>query len=213
VVGSAHDHDELLAAAAGDWRNTCKCAERWVVSLAEWPCRFPEQRRRHDHADPWHGLDDHDVALLVHLPLGRLLDEFLEDGLELGLAGSQLLVDEAHSLTEQLEMGDRRGRCAWCGEDRRAAQVLEDLLGIDSADAMLLQQLCDAGRLRSECCPVMRDQFKQARSPVKLPDTRRVAENLEGTGGGAGADVSILARSRACDSVLRLRLGFPSGAS
>jgi hypothetical protein len=166
VARRAHHDHPLLATAACDGSDACKCSECGVVSGVEWPSRFPEQRRRHDHADPWHGLDDRDVALLVHLSLGRLRGEILEAGLEAGLAGLDLLVDEAHPFAEQFEVGDGCVSRARRREDRRASQQLQNLVGVGPTDAVVLQQLVDASWPCRDCCCVMRDQPEQARSPV-----------------------------------------------
>ena len=140
VAGGAHDDGLLLAAATGHRSDACKGSECRVLSGLERPCCFAEQRRRHDHADPWHGLDDRDVALLVLLPRRRLRGHALKQSLEAGLAALELLVDQAHSFGQQLEMSDgcrggARGRV-----DGSSSQVREDRLRVEPADPVVLEE-------------------------------------------------------------------------
>ncbi len=114
-----------------------------------------EQRGEGDPSEPWHGSQDHHVALLAALPRRALLrrDELVAELVQLAVRGLELLIDELEAGSHRLDVSGRG--CGHPGSHRQRllAQDAQHLGGLPTANAVrfenpLDRRLAQPGRLR-----------------------------------------------------------------
>ncbi len=147
VAGFAHDDDAALAAAAGHGRDAGQASEGPVVSVAQRPGRFCEQRGEDDPSDPGRGAQDLHVALLGLLPRGlvSLAGDGPAQGVDPLVGLPELAVDQAQAFADGADVGASGLDGAGGGGDGFLAQDAEQARGIDLADTSGPEELGDAG--------------------------------------------------------------------
>src|SRR5271166_2740388 len=140
----AHHDDVRLATAFRDRCGTAQRPERWIIAATERSRAFAEQCREVDPADTRHGFEDHDV--LPSKAVSRC-GFGLADGsaklIELALGLPQFAINNAQTSDERTHVDAGRFSNAVRNPDGGFSQGAENGLGVNAADAMLLEQLLD----------------------------------------------------------------------